>query len=311
MDTKKYKRLTNIPGFASMVGSGPQAGVLIMVLTTAFFATSDTIAKLIGESVPLLVMLWVRYLFQAGVLGVWNFQKAGMTAFRVGNIKLQVVRSLLLLANSACTFAGLRHLPLPVTTSLAMMAPLIATLLAATVLGDTVSKGKWAMVILGFLGMLLVVRPGGGGFSWAILFPMGGAITFACYQVVSSRLSKLGDPIMTNFYTAFIAVLVLSLLVWADQAETVPQLARMTVGSWATVMAMATVATLGQLTMLQALRRAPLSVLTPFSYGQLGFATLFSWAIFGQVPDSWVVIGMAIIALSGAGTVLIHHRGHF
>ncbi|KNH03710.1 putative Membrane protein [Candidatus Burkholderia brachyanthoides] len=284
------------------------AGIAIMIVTTAAFSASDSTVKAIGAAVPLLALLWVRYLFQMIVLGVWQVRRDAFSLFRTGNVRLQIVRALLLLTNSACTFAGLRHLPLPVTTSLAMLAPLISTLLAALVLKDHVPRSKWAMVALGFIGMLLVVRPGGSQFTWTVVYPIGAATTFACFQVVSSHLSRKEDPITTNFLTAFVATIVLCVLVWMDQAETLPALAQVKFTSWLLVAVMATMATLGQALMLQALKRAPLSVLMPFSYGQLAFAALFSWLLFGQVPDTWMAIGMGVIAASGIGTVLMHGR---
>lgn len=93
-----------------------------------------------------------------------------------------------------------------------------------------------------------------------------------------------------------------------DQAETLSALARVPLGSWLLAMFMANVATIGHLSMLQALKRAPLFVLSPFSYAQLAFAALFSWLLFGQVPDVWMAIGMCVIAASGIGTVLMHGR---
>lgn len=284
------------------------AGIGIMILTTATFAASDSTVKLIGLAVPLLALLWVRYLFQMVVLGVWQARRGSFHLFRTDSVKLQIVRAILLLTNSACTFAGLRHLPLPVTTSLAMLAPLISTLLAALVLKDHVPRSKWAMVVLGFAGMLMVVRPGGSQFTWTVVFPIAAATTFACFQVVSSHLSRVDDAITTNFLTALVATIVLSVLVWMDQAQILPELARVEWSSWLLVVFMATMATIGQLLMLQALRRAPLSLLTPFSYGQLAFASLFSWLLFGQAPDTWMAIGMCVIAASGIGTVLMHGR---
>ncbi|SAK66995.1 EamA-like transporter family protein [Caballeronia catudaia] len=284
------------------------AGIAIMILTTAAFAASDSTVKLIGTAVPLLALLWVRYLFQMIVLGVWQVRRGAFGLFRTDAVKLQFVRAVLLLTNSACTFAGLRHLPLPVTTSLAMLAPLISTLLAALLLKDDVPRSKWAMVVLGFIGMLLVVRPGGSQFSWTVAYPIGSALTFACFQVVSSHLSRVDDAITTNFLTALVATIVLCVLVWMDQAEMLPALAEVRVGSWLLVVFMATMATLGQALMLQALKRASLSILTPFSYGQLAFAAFFSWLLFGQVPDKWMAIGMCVIAASGIGTVLLHGR---
>ncbi|MDR5800615.1 DMT family transporter [Caballeronia sp. LZ001] len=284
------------------------AGIAIMVLTTATFAASDSTVKVIGTAVPILALLWVRYLFQMVVLGVWQARLGTLKLFRTDSLKLQVVRALLLLTNSACIFAGLRHLPLPVTTSLAMLAPLISTLLAALVLKDHVPRSKWAMVVLGFIGMLLVVRPGGSQFTWTVVFPIGAATTFACFQVVSSHLSRVDDAVTTNFLTALVATIVLCTLMWMDQSQMLPELALVEWKSWLLVALMATMATIGQLLMLQALRRAALSVLTPFSYSQLAFAAFFSWVLFGQVPDRWMAIGMCVIAASGIGTVLMHGR---
>ncbi|GGD62554.1 DMT family transporter [Caballeronia grimmiae] len=284
------------------------AGIAIMVLTTATFAASDSTVKLIGAAVPLIALLSVRYLFQMIVLGVWEARRGSFSLFRTDNAKLQIVRALLLLTNSACTFAALRYLPLPVTTSLAMLAPLISTLLAALVLKDHVPRSKWAMVVIGFIGMLMVVRPGGSGFTWTVIFPIASATSFACFQVVSSHLSRVDDAATTNFLTALVATIVLCVAVWADQAQLLPEIARVTAASWMLVAFMATMATVGQLLMLQALRRAPLSVLTPFSYAQLAFASCFSWLLFGQAPDLWMAIGMCVIAASGIGTVLMHGR---
>ncbi|GJH37620.1 EamA family transporter [Paraburkholderia hospita] len=286
-----------------------EAGVALMVATTATFAASDSVVKAIGTAVPLVALLLGRYSFQAIALGIWQVRRGAQHFRDAGVLKLQLLRAVLLLLNSACTFAGLRYLPLPVTTSLAMLAPLISTMLAAILLNENVSKSKWSMVVLGFAGMLIVVRPGSGEFSWTVAFPIGAATTFACFQVVSSKLSTAGDPITTNFITALVASIVLAALLWVDQAGLMPEIRKVTVGNWCLLLMMATLATFGHLLMLQALRRTPLAVLTPFGYAQLAFATLFSWAFFGKVPDIWTALGMIVIALSGMGTVLLHARG--
>jgi len=285
-----------------------EAGVALMVATTATFAASDSVVKAIGTPVPLVALLLGRYCFQAVALGIWQARRGAQHFRDAGVLKLQLLRALLLLLNSACTFAGLRYLPLPVTTSLAMLAPLISTMFAAILLNENVSKSKWSMVILGFVGMLTVVRPGSGEFSWTVAFPIGAATTFACFQVVSSKLSTAGDPITTNFITALVASIVLAALLWVDQAGLLPEIRKVTISNWCLLLMMATLATFGHLLMLQALRRTPLAVLTPFGYAQLAFATLFSWAFFGKVPDIWTALGMIVIALSGMGTVLLHAR---
>jgi drug/metabolite transporter (DMT)-like permease len=275
-----------------------------MLMTTLLFAGSDAMAKLIGTTVPLLAMLWFRYLFQTLTVGFLLVRRGVWRLRFPAPLRLQVLRALLLLGNSACTFAGLRYLPLPVTTALAMMAPLFTTLLAAMLLGERVQIGQWAAVAAGFAGMLVIVRPGSTGFSWAVCFPLGSAITFACLQVVSSGLSRSGDPFATNFLTALLATFVLTGLVLADQATFVPQVRQVPGSSWGLLLVMATLATSGQILLLAALRRAPLSLLTPFTYTQLVFAAMLGWIIFGRVPDSYTAFGICVIAASGIGTVL-------
>lgn len=286
------------------------AGILIMLLATAIFAGSDATAKLIGPSIPLLAMLWLRYLYQAVVLGVWLVRRGVSQVRFAGPMRLQVLRALLLLTNSAATFAGLRYLPLPVSTALVMMAPLFTTLLAVMLLGERVPLPQWLMVVLGFAGMLMIVRPGGDAFSWAVGFPIAAALSFACLQVVSSRLSKGGDAMSTNFLTAAVATVALSALVFASKATLLPQMAQVSASSWLLLIAMATLATFGQVAMLSALGRAPLSTLTPFGYAQLAFATLLGWVLFGNTPDAVTTYGIAVIAGSGIGTVLLRFRAN-
>jgi drug/metabolite transporter (DMT)-like permease len=189
-----------------------EAGILYMIATTAAFAGSDATVKIIGVTIPLLAMLFVRYLFQAVVLGVWQAAHGAHPLREMGLLKLQLIRAVMLLLNSAFMFAGLRALPLPINTSLAMTAPLITTLLAATVLSESVPRAKLAMVVLGFAGMLMVMRPGSSQFNWTVVFPIGAAVTFACFQIASSKLSKTGDPITTNFLTGVVATVILGAL---------------------------------------------------------------------------------------------------
>jgi drug/metabolite transporter (DMT)-like permease len=296
------------PGSRFALPMTAEAGILFMIATTALFAGSDATVKVIGSSVPLLALLLMRYLFQTVVLGVWQARRGVHHFLNTGALKLQFARAILLLINTASTFAGLRYLALPVSTSLTMTAPLITTLLAALFLNEAIPRSKWAMVALGFVGMLMVVRPGGSQFSWTVIFPIGAATSFACFQIASSKLSKSGDAITTNFLTALVATIALALLFWADQATLIPQIRNVELKGWSLVLLTGALATGGHLLMLQAMRRTPLAVLTPFGYGQLAFSIPFSWVLFKQVPDLWAALGMAVIALGGIGTVLLQAR---
>lgn len=273
------------------------------------FAACDTTVKMIGATVPLLILLCLRYICQAVVLGLWQAHHDVWTLFRTKSIKLQMMRSALLLTNTACTFSGLRYLPLPVATSLAMLAPLISTLLASLILKDEVPLKKWAVVVLGFSGMLLVVQPASVQFTWSILYPIAAATSFACYQVVSSHLARVDAVSTTNFLTALGAVVVLCAVLCIERVDMLIAVAHVRPLRWLLAAAMALLATGGHLLLLQAMRRVPLSLLSPFSYMQLGFAALLSWLFFGEIRNLTAVAGMCLIAISGMVTAFLNSRG--
>jgi hypothetical protein len=163
--------------------------ILLIVLTSLAFAILDTTTKHATRLAPVLMLLWFRYAFQAVVTFAMRFpsQRAGL--FATPNPRFQLLRGVLLLTTSACAFFGLQHLPVGEFTSIIMLSPMVATAMAAAVLKDHVAPVRWALMALGLLGVLLVVRPGGQVFGWALLFPMLLVVAYAWFNVLTSRLN--------------------------------------------------------------------------------------------------------------------------
>lgn len=285
------------------------AGIGYIMLTAGCFATSDATAKHLGATVPILVLLWARYIFQAAVMASMQLRRRGWRDLvRSTHPRLQAVRAGLLVANATCSFAGLQYLPLAEFTALAMLAPMFSTLLAATLLKERVTPSRWAMVFLGFVGMLAIVRPGHGTLGWAVCLPVAAAALFALFQVVTNRLSAIDDTVTTNLLSGLGALLVLCVALAVLPIDAVAVLRQANTIEWLLIGMLGAVATLGQMSMTLAIRSAPLSVLTPFAYAQIAFAAFIGWVLFRHSPDRWSACGMALIAMAGAATVVLNAR---
>lgn len=274
-------------------------GIVLILLATLAFASLDSATKYAGKLAPVLMLLWFRYLFQAVATFVLRFPVQGRTLLQTANPRFQALRGVLLLITSACSFFGLQYLPVGEFTAIVMLSPLAATALAAWTLKDQVSARRWLLMTTGLLGVLLVVRPGGQVFSWALLFPVVLVSTYAAFQVLTSRLSGEENPYTTHFYTGLTGTLFMTpvaALYWDTTAF---------LAHWPWFMLLGFFGTFGHLMLIWAFIRASAVVLTPYLYSQIAFATLFGWLFFQHVPDGWAWLGIAVIAASGVGNAVL------
>ncbi len=287
----------------------PLLGVLLIAGATLSFAAMDNSIRLVGRRLPVLFIFWGRYAFQAAVMGGWLLWRRGRAGFATSNPRFQASRGLLLTATSALSFYGLQRMPAPEFTAVTMLAPLLVLAGAAAWLGEPVRPLQRALVALGFLGALLVVRPGSGLFGWAALYPVAFTGVFAAFQLLTRRLAGQEAPPTTHFFTGAVGTLILTPLLlgagpglWAEVAAA---------PGWTLWLALllGVLGTGGHLLLILAFGVAPAATLMPFSYLQIGFATLMGAAMFGLWPDGWSLGGMAVIALSGATAAWLNARG--
>jgi drug/metabolite transporter (DMT)-like permease len=153
---------------------------------------------------------------------------------------------------------------------------------------------RWALVAGGFVGTMVILRPGGTAFSWAILLPLGLVFSNAWFQVLTSRLARTEKPLTMHFYTGWVGTLIASLalpFVWSSLPNA---------WLWVGLCFMGLMATVGHFLLILGYQRAPASTLTPYLYTQIVFAMLGGWLVFSHVPDGWSVSGIAMIAFCGA-----------
>lgn len=277
-------------------------GILLIILAALSFATLDTATKHATQLVPVLMLLWFRYVFQAVVTFALRFPVQKTRLFATPNPRFQTLRGVLLLTTSACSFFGLQYLPVGEFTAMAMLSPMAATAMAAWALKNHVSPRRWVLMGLGLLGVLLVVRPGGQVFGWALLFPVVLVTAYAWFQVLTSRLSGDENPYTTHFYTGLVGAVIMTpimLLSWDSAAL---------LRYWYWFVLVGFLGTFGHLMLIRAFNRANAVVLTPYLYLQIAFATVLGWLVFRHVPDGLAWAGIAVIAASGVGNAVLTAR---
>ena len=273
----------------------------------ACFACSDTLIKYMGGFLPVLLLLWARYAFQAGAMALW-LARRGWVGFASAHPKFQWMRGTLLLITSGMSFFGLQRMPVAEFTALGMLTPVIVTMLAAWVLHEKVSRMRWTLVCGGFVGALIVIRPGSGVFGWAAVFPLLMALCYGAFQVLTSRLASLESPYTTHFYTGFSGALMVTPLLLLNAPEIMAAVRAASPAQIGGVLAIGAFATVGHLCLIFAFGVAPMATLMPFVYVQIAWALVTSWLVFRHVPDGWAWVGMAVIAACGGASAWLNVR---
>jgi drug/metabolite transporter (DMT)-like permease len=277
----------------------PLRGIVLLVVAVMFFVLLDSTSKHLAARWPVSLLVWVRYAVHLLLMVVLLAPRQGLGLLRTGRPLLQVLRAGCLLITSWFVVAALQRLPLAETTAILFSAPLLVTLLARTLLKESVSRRRWLAVGIGFVGVLLVVRPGAQVDGHGLVLALCAAGGFAGYQILTRLLSATEAPLTLLFYTALVGTLAMSLALPWNWHGPAPD-------AWALVQmaSMGVFGALGHLLLIQAFRLAPASTLSPILYVQLVWATLLGGLIFGQWPGVLGATGIAVIGLAGVMTAL-------
>ncbi|MDD1147255.1 DMT family transporter [Pseudomonas sp. TNT2022 ID357] len=271
----------------------PIKGIALICLAVLLFASHDTLSKYLSAFYPIVMVVWARYVVHTLMMLVVFVPRSGFSSVvRTKRPGLQLLRALCLIGTSLLFTTGLRYIPLAEATAVNFLAPLLVTALSVPFLGERVSRGQWLAVLAGFVGVLIVVRPGGVLFTPAILLPLGSALCFGFYQLLTRKLSGIDSPTTSNFLTGIFNSLIMSALLpffWSTPSFV----------HGLFMIGLGTCGMLGHMLLTQAFRHAAPAMLAPFSYGQILFAGLYGYLIFDHTPDRYGLIGIAVICLSG------------
>jgi drug/metabolite transporter (DMT)-like permease len=270
----------------------PLRGVLMMCFAVLCFATMNTFTKeLRGSDLPVVEIIWGRYFFHFALILLF-FPRRIPTLLHTEDKGLQIARSILVLLATACMFIALGLMPLADAVAITFAGPLLIVALSAIFLGETVGPRRWTAVIVGFIGMLVIIRPGAGTFQFAALLPVAVAFFYALYQIITRLISHRSDPLSMLFYTALVGAVAMSIIVPFDwQTPTIEQ--------WLMLIVAGFLGGLGHYAIIKAYERTEAALVAPFAYTEIVWATSLGLLVFGDFPDLFTFIGTAIIVASG------------
>ena len=282
----------------------PFAGILLMLGFCVLIPLSDAMAKILGQTVALPVILLARFVLQAAILAAVLAVAGGGLRVPRGLRLWVLARTLLYIAGMGLMFAALRVMPLADAVAIAFVMPFILLLLGHFVMGEEVGRVRLGACAVGFLGTLLVIQPNFAEVGWAALLPLGVAVVFALFMLVTRRATRELAPLPLQAITGVQGTLILLpvvLLLLPMEALTAPLAHGPTLGR---LTAMAVFGTVAHLMMTWSLKLAPASTLAPMQYLEIPFATLVGLMIFGDLPDGLAMLGICITVAAGLFVVL-------
>ena len=270
------------------------SGILFFVAAILLISIVDTICKIFTTELHSLQLVWGYFL---GInLTLWIFfycrRERITNLIKTDRIVVQLMRPAFLAASITSLFLGLTYLPIAEATTIGFTAPLFITALSGPILREKVGIHRWLAVVLGLVGVLVIVRPGGGLWHWASLMPFVGAIFFAIFQIITRLLSKTEKTNTTLFYTGlggFFWTSIIVPFVWIT-----PSLLH-----WIVFLLTGAMGAVAHLCMISAFNRAEASLLAPFNYTKLLWVSVLGFLIFGDVPSFNMWVGATIIVVAG------------
>jgi drug/metabolite transporter (DMT)-like permease len=276
--------------------------IALMCVAIGLFALLDATAKYAVTvlAVPLFQAVWMRFVshtvLNAVALGPATFLHS-LKSTRPGQ---QFLRSLFLFGSTAFNFAALRYLQLDQSVTIFFLTPFFVAVLAGPLLGEWIGWRRLVAIVIGFSGVILVVRPGFGGIHWAVSYSFGSVICYAFYIISTRYLARYDPPLVTQVWSplgGLLAMAPLGLSVWVWPPDLLTWVLITSTGLWGGF---------GHYLLIQAHRRAPAPVLAPFSYIGLIFQATIGYLVFADVPNMWTIAGGGVIV--GSGLYLLHRE---
>ena len=252
----------------------------------------DGFAKYLSSDLPVLQITWARYFFTVAFTLPVMFFFFRKNLVWTDKPKLQLIRGLILLTANVCFFYSISIISLAKALTLAFIAPLIVTAFSPIFLGEKVGFRRWSAVIIGFIGSMVVIRPGFVEINLASLAALGTGVMYGFYLIITRKLSSSDNPLLTLLLTGVVGAIIISLVmpfVWIKP----------TLNQWSMMAAIGIFACVGHLFIILSLKYADASKLAPFSYFEIVTNIIIGYYFFSDFPDKWTFLGLFIIILSG------------
>jgi drug/metabolite transporter (DMT)-like permease len=280
---------------ASTRAANNTLGALLTMLAMLCFAAMDAISKFLVADYAVGQMMWIRYIL-IFFFAWFIVRRQGLRrALRTSRPGLQIVRSLIAVVEGGMFVLAFRYLPLADTHAIAATSPLIVIALGVVFLGERAGPARWLAVLAGFIGVMMIIRPGFRSLDWPVLLPLVGAIMWAGYQVLTRLAARVDSPDTSLIWSILVALVATTFVGPIDWQWP-------TAWVWTLMVAIAALGAVSHYALIKALDYAEAGAVQPYSYTLLVWATLLGVLVFGDVPDSWTIAGAAIVVASGLYT---------
>ena len=266
--------------------------IIFSLLGWMFLPVMDGFAKFLSDDLPILQITWARYFFTVVFtlpIMIFFFKKQLVWSDKP---KLQILRGLILLSANICFFYAISIISLAKALTLAFVAPLIVTAFSPVMLGEKVGFRRWTAVVVGFIGSLVVIRPGFVELNFASLAALGTGILYGFYLIITRKLSTSDNPLLTLLMTGMVGAILVSAIIpfyWVKPS----------LNQWSLMAGIGVFACIGHLFLILSLKYADASKLAPLGYTEIIPNVLIGYYFFSELPDNWTYVGLLIIILSG------------
>jgi drug/metabolite transporter (DMT)-like permease len=267
----------------------PIIGVALMLGAMAVLPGIDVIAKMLGQQgIPVLQVVWARLALGAVLTLPFAWRIAGPRGLWPARPWYHSLRAAFLVAATFCFFLSLKWLPIADALAIFFVQPLIVTVLSALVLRERVGPRRWAAVAVGFVGTLIIIRPGLTEVNPGAWYALAAGANLACYFIMTRAISGQAHAMVTTFQTSLLGGLILSAVIGWIWVWPSPE-------QWALFVGLAVIATFGHLMIVRAYDHAEASLLAPLAYTEMITSVALGWWFFGDFPDAYTFLGVAIL----------------
>ena len=266
--------------------------IIFSLLGWMFLPVMDGFAKYLSADLPIMQITWARYFFTVVFTLPIMFFFFNKQLVWSDKPKLQILRGLILLFANICFFYSISVIALAKALTLAFIAPLIVTAFSPLLLGEKVGFKRWTAVVIGFIGSLVVIRPGFLEINLASVSALGTGFLYGFYLIITRKLSTSDNPLLTILITGMVGAVLVSLIIpfyWVNP----------TINQWSLMAGIGIFACIGHLFLILSLKYADASKLAPLGYTEIIPNVLIGYYFFSEIPDSWTYLGLVIIVLSG------------
>ena len=267
--------------------------ITCMLVGTAILTFNDALIKALAGTYPTGQLLFIRGVFVWPWILLFAWRAGGLGTLRIRNLRGQLLRGSCVIASAFLFITGLRHLTLADAIAVSFTGPLFITAMAPLILGEKVGWRRWLAVMIGFCGVLFMLRPGSAALQWAVVFPLGAAVAGGFRDLITRRIA--GTETTVAVLAATTTVVLVAGLATAPFTTWVP----LRTADIAMFAASGALIAIAHTLMIEAFRRGEAALVAPFKYSSLLWAALIGFLMFGELPDRWTIVGAVIIVLAG------------